>query len=421
MQSVTHHQSDAGKREHAYEHHLEILTVQGLRITALLVVAMVVLDAIAQYFFDALLFYQLFWIRLISVILSLAVWYICRFRLARRITFALGLLLVCIISADIETAIIYTSGYNSPFQTGLALLIVGAGLLVPFPPRRIVVICILIWAVFLGPLVSGMEHISSHEPGFTSSTLFMMCATLITIASSVMTSRLRRREFFARMQLSEEQEKSERLLLNILPAPIAERLKQGEKTISDSFEDISVLFADIANFTPLADHMRPDELLELLNTLFSAFDTLVEEHGLEKIKTIGDAYMVVAGAPEPVPDHASRMAELALDMLDATDNFNRQTGREISIRIGLHSGPAVAGVIGLQKFSYDLWGDTVNTASRMESNGKPGRIQISEDFRHLLAPSFSIEKRGKVSIKGKGEMNTYFLTGRASTVSSRAP
>ena len=403
---------DAQRWVTEYQRHLQKLTLNRLRITALLVIAMVIIDAVAQYFFDPELFSQLFWVRSSAVLLCLAVWRFSSSPAAIRLCFPIGLLLVSIISADIEIAIIYTSGYNSPFQTGLALLIVGAGLLVPFPPYQIGIICTLVWVVFLGPLLLGSQHISSHEPGFTSSTLFMMCASLITIASSMMTSRLRRREFFGRMQLRDEQRRSEGLLLNILPPLIAARLKQGEKTISDSFDDITVLFADIADFTHMADGMRPDELVDLLNGLFSAFDALVDRHELEKIKTIGDAYMVVGGAPRERPDHVSRVADLALDMLRATDDFNRQTGRRLQIRIGMHTGPAVAGVIGLNKFSYDLWGDSVNTASRMESRGQPGRIQVSEACYRRLSDSHAFEERGTIHIKGKGSLHTYFLLGR---------
>ncbi|OIQ04239.1 MAG: hypothetical protein AUK36_00250 [Zetaproteobacteria bacterium CG2_30_59_37] len=395
-----------------YRRHVQKLTVSRLRITALLVIAIIILDAVAQYFFDPHLYSQLLWVRLSSVLLCLLVWRFSRHPAATRFCFPLGLLLVCIVSSDVETAIILTSGYNSPFQTGLALLIVGAGLLVPYSPGQIGVICALVWMVFLGPLLPGSQQIGSHEPGFTSSTLFMICATLITIASSIMTSGLRKREFFARMQLREEQRRSERLLLNILPAPIAARLKHGEETISDSFNDISVLFADIAGFTRMADTMQPADLVGLLNGLFSDFDTLVEQHGLEKIKTIGDAYMVVGGAPKPFPGHAARMADLALGMINATHIFNLRTGRNLEIRIGMHKGPAVAGIIGLNKFSYDLWGDSVNTASRMESHGIAGRIQISEDMYRQLRDSHLFEERGEIEIKGKGRLNTWFLLAR---------
>jgi len=406
------HAKSPASWEAIYRRHLQKLVVRRLRIAALLVTVVVLTNAVAQFFFDSELFGQLLWARMAAIVICLGVWRYAAEPSTSRYTFLLSLLIIGIVSADLEAAIVLTSGYNSPFQTGLALLIVGAGLLVPFRPMQIGIICLMVWGVFLEPLLSGGEHISSHEPGFTSSTLFMVCATLITIASSIMTNRLRRDEFFARMHLREEQRRAERLLLNILPAPIAERLKQGEQSISDSFNDITVLFADIVGFTPMADSMLPDELVDMLNDLFSDFDRLVEQRGLEKIKTIGDAYMVVGGAPQPMHDHAMRAAGLALDMLQATEAYNRATGRKLALRIGMHSGPAVAGVIGLNKFGYDLWGDTVNTASRMQSHSEPGRIHISEQCRTQLVDEFICEERGLVNIKGKGEMTTFFLNGR---------
>lgn len=173
-----------------------------------------------------------------------------------------------------------------------------------------------------------------------------------------------------------------------------------------------MLFADIAGFTSLADHMRPNELVDMLNELFSRFDTLVGQHALEKIKTIGDTYMVVGGAPNSIPEHACRVANLALEMLHAMQDFTAYAGSPLQIRIGMHSGPAVAGVIGLDKFSYDLWGDTVNTASRMESYGLPGSIQLSESCRSRLSGAHHCKRRGGLRIKGKGEITTYLLLGR---------
>jgi class 3 adenylate cyclase len=210
-------------------------------------------------------------------------------------------------------------------------------------------------------------------------------------------------------ELSEEKATSERLLLNVLPAPIAERLKTGESLIVDRFDAVSVMFADIAGFTALSSRTSPEALVTMLNELFSMFDRLAEQHGLEKIKTIGDAYMVVAGVPQPIADHATAIAHMALDMQAGVEAYARRTGSELSIRIGIHTGSVVAGVIGTKKFIYDLWGDTVNTASRMESTGLPGRVQVSETTYKLLANQFELEPRGPVEIKGKGAMNTYLL------------
>lgn len=209
-----------------------------------------------------------------------------------------------------------------------------------------------------------------------------------------------------------QQEQTERLLLSILPQAIADRLKQEESTIADSFEDVTVLFADIVGFTELSSHIDPVELVELLNEIFSTFDALTDLHKLEKIKTIGDAYMVVGGLPTPREDHAEAVAEMALDMQTEIERFNQETDQTVQLRVGINTGPVVAGVIGIKKFIYDLWGDTVNTASRMESHGVSGKIQVSLITYQLLKDKYLFEERGVTTIKGKGEMKTYFLIGR---------
>ncbi|MEG4799190.1 adenylate/guanylate cyclase domain-containing protein [Microcoleus sp. ARI1-B5] len=206
-----------------------------------------------------------------------------------------------------------------------------------------------------------------------------------------------------------QQEQSERLLLNILPEEIANRLKRGDSTIADTFADVTVLFADIVGFTPLSARVSPTELVGLLNDIFSTFDNLAQKHGLEKIKTIGDAYMVVGGLPIPRPDHAEAIAEMALDMQKAIIDFSNTHNQHLSIRIGINTGPVVAGVIGIKKFIYDLWGDTVNTASRMESHGLPGSIQVTAATYQQLREKYVFETRGAIEVKGKGMMTTYLL------------
>lgn len=213
-------------------------------------------------------------------------------------------------------------------------------------------------------------------------------------------------------ELKAEREKAEQLLLNILPQPIANRLKKEERTIADSFNEATVLFADIVGFTNLSAHTSPVELVSLLNQIFSAFDRLAEQHGLEKIKTIGDAYMVVGGIPTPGSDSAQAVAEMALDMLKAIQEFNAINHADFNMRIGINTGPVVAGVIGIKKFIYDLWGDTVNTASRMESQGIPGCIQVTAATYEHLKDKYEFEPRGAIQVKGKGEMMTYLLLGR---------
>lgn len=216
----------------------------------------------------------------------------------------------------------------------------------------------------------------------------------------------------AQEALHYQQEQTEKLLLNILPKPIAEQLKLEPSTIADSFEEVSVLFADLVGFTEFSSRHSATELVEFLNVIFSEFDQLVEKHDLEKIKTIGDAYMVVAGLPTPRADHADAIAQMALDMQQALAKVNAKTGEDFSMRIGINSGSAVAGVIGLKKFSYDLWGDTVNTASRMESLGISGEIQVTAATYRRLRDKYLFEERGVISVKGKGEMVTYLLKGR---------
>ena len=219
----------------------------------------------------------------------------------------------------------------------------------------------------------------------------------------------------AQEALHDQQAQTENLLLNILPKPIAEQLKREPSTIADSFEEVSVLFADLVGFTEFSADRSAKELVEFLNVIFSKFDELADQHGLEKIKTIGDAYMVVAGLPMPRPDHADAIAQMALDMQQALAEVNAETGKTFSMRIGINSGSAVAGVIGLKKFSYDLWGDTVNTASRMESLGIPGEIQVTTETYERLRDQYLFEERGIIPVKGKGEMTTYLLKGRKSS------
>lgn len=215
-----------------------------------------------------------------------------------------------------------------------------------------------------------------------------------------------------------EQNRSERLLLNVLPGAIAERLKgqPGEigdsfgGIIADSFQEVSVLFADIVDFTKFSSTVPPERLVFLLNELFTDYDAIADRRGLEKIKSIGDAYMAAAGLPRPLEDHASRAADMGLDMLDAVEHFNERNGCQFQLRIGINSGAVVAGVIGKRKFIYDLWGAAVNTASRMESHGIAGRVQITEATRVRLSGRFGLEERGAVDVKGLGLLNTWFLT-----------
>ncbi|MBL7998628.1 MAG: tetratricopeptide repeat protein [Candidatus Kapabacteria bacterium] len=212
--------------------------------------------------------------------------------------------------------------------------------------------------------------------------------------------------------LKTEREVSDRILNNILPGSIAERLKQGESVIADKAANVTVLFADIVGFTKLSARVSAEELVRMLNDVFFAFDELAVKYGLEKIKTIGDCYMVVGGLPEARADHAQAVALFAIDMLKALQELPIAAEAHLDIRIGIHSGDVVAGVIGKRKFAYDLWGDTVNTASRMESHGLPGRIHISNDTYQLIRNDFRTEDRGEIEVKGKGIMRTWFVNSR---------
>lgn len=231
----------------------------------------------------------------------------------------------------------------------------------------------------------------------------------ISVLIAYALERLRRIDFLRQREVEQERARTEEILYNVLPAPIADRLRDGALTIADSAASVSVLFSDIVGFTPVSERLTPEALVELLDTMFRAFDELCDRRGIEKIKTVGDAYMAVAGLPNPDEDHAASMAELALDMQRTVDRLASSWPSPISMRIGISSGPVVAGVIGQRKFIYDLWGDTVNTASRMESSGRPHRIQVSESTHALLEHRYEFSDPQLVDVKGKGPMTTYFL------------
>jgi len=224
----------------------------------------------------------------------------------------------------------------------------------------------------------------------------------------------------AHAALGRERERSERLLLNVLPKPVAERLKEREETIADDHPEVTVLFADLVGFTSLAERLPASAVVSLLDRVFARWDTLAAERGVEKIKTIGDAYMVAAGIPTSRPDHAEAIADMALAMGPELDACAVDAGVQLAVRVGIDSGPVVAGVIGQSKFSYDLWGDTVNTASRMESHADPGTIQVTERAYERLKQTFELSQRGPIAVKGKGQMNVYLLDGRSSAGSARA-
>ena len=265
-------------------------------------------------------------------------------------------------------------------------------------------------AVAAGTYLTGYLVVVAGGParGTVLDVFLVAAAILAGLAATYLLERGARDVFAGRRlierqaaELAEAHATSERLLLNVLPAPIAERLKAGEATIADAYDDATVLFSDLVGFTPLASSLGPAETVELLDRLFSRFDRLAERHGLEKIKTIGDAYMVVGGVPTPCADHPSRVVAMALDMLDAVAALGREMDRPLAVRIGVHTGPVVAGVIGTTKFVYDLWGDTVNVASRLESQGLAGTVQMSE-ATWRRSGGVAAERRGPIDLKGRG-------------------
>jgi adenylate cyclase len=268
--------------------------------------------------------------------------------------------------------------------------------------------------VFLGSGLAGelWGGLSPAVPRWFTTT---MLALNVAVGGTIVFTLLavfagQRRDALAALRA--EQAKAENLLLNILPRSIADRLKAETRTIADQFTSASILFADVVDFTPLSERLEPHEVVGILDHLFSHFDELADRYGLEKIKTIGDCYMVAAGVPSPRPDHANALALMALDMQAAMRSVDEVDHLGLELRIGINSGPVVAGVIGRKRFLYDLWGDAVNTASRMESHGTSGRIQITRATKELLADEFLCERRGAIPVKGKGEIEAWYLVSR---------
>ena len=300
-------------------------------------------------------------------------------------------------------------GFVESSAVALWAFVAPLGALVFYGPRQAVawfgafLALVAVSAAIDGVLPEPSEEIpSSVGVAFFALNIFGPSITTFALLVHFVRSRDR-----AHRLLAAEQERSEKLLLSIFPRAIAERLKISQDVIAERSEEVSVLFADITGFTPAAERLAAEEVVVLLNEIFSAFDEMVARHGLEKIKTIGDGYLVAAGIPTPRADHAEAAARLALAMRQALADL--PVASALSLRVGIDSGPVVAGVIGRTKFGYDLWGDTVNTASRMESHAPPGAIQVTERKYRRLEDGFVFERRTGVVVKGKGEMTTYLL------------
>jgi adenylate cyclase len=302
----------------------------------------------------------------------------------------------------------YQSGDYLYFMAGaLGILLIGA---------ERVFLAVLIGAAAVGSMIFlhvGVSPRDTVEYPMTRLTYVINAIFLSTVLFGIVFYAVRQ---FTRAEERAEREyqRSEGLLSNILPPSVAERLKERpDLAIADAYPEASILFADMAGFTARASDMTPNDLVQFLNAVYTRLDRLVELHSLEKIKTTGDSYMVVSGVPESRPDHAARLAELALDVRDELAGLVDPIGRAAPLRIGIASGPVVAGVVGTRKFFYDVWGDAVNTAARMESTGEPGKIQVAAKTREMLADDFEFEERGVIDVHGKGPMRTWFLIRRA--------
>jgi guanylate cyclase len=342
------------------------------------------------------------------------------FARTRDLAFLLRIQLVAILFAP-TSSMIPLGGFLASGGVGLWGVLAPLGALVFDDVRAGVRWFIAFLVVFLASgLVGEVFGGPSTLPAWFLST---MIALNVVVGGSIVFTLL---ALFAKQRqdalvaLRSEQERAESLLLNILPRSIAEKLKAEPQTIADQFTAASVLFADVVDFTPKSEQLSPAQVVGVLDDLFSHFDVLAERYGLEKIKTIGDCYMVAAGVPTPRPDHARALALMALDMLEAMRSGGAMGHLEMELRIGINSGPVVAGVIGRKRFLYDLWGDAVNTASRMESHGTSGHIQITRATYEILKDEFECEPRGPVTIKGKGEMETWYLVGLRRTMADHA-
>lgn len=339
-------------------------------------------------------------------------WFLCKQPLARRysqiIFLSLSWSATCAI--QIDTAILFN--YLEPMTNIWNLMFITQATIIPVQWRLHLISQLGAIVCYLGLYTIYRPKFQLPISSYIEEGLYLFWTGTICVFSVHLYEKLKKKEFRAKRELEIAQEQSERLLLNILPAVIAEQLKHQPTTIADNFHAVTVLFADIVGFTELSSRTSPSELVELLNQIFCLFDELAEIHSIEKIKTIGDAYMAVAGLPNYRSDHAFAIANMALDMQKSVLEFNQKNNLSFKIRMGISTGPVVAGVIGLKKFAYDLWGDTVNTASRMESHGIPDNIQVCEATYQLLKDKYLVEKRGLIKIKGKGEMMTYLLHGR---------
>lgn len=315
---------------------------------------------------------------------------------------------------------------NQHYYTGIILIYLFISSFIRLPTLYVALTVVLIQGVYIAStaIVQSTYLTYLARPGAIGTLLvqwvFTSIASVICILIAYLLERATRQAFLDKRTIAMERARSESLLLSILPPKVAEKLKNGQESIVEHFESCTILFADIVGFTPLVSEMRPEQTVKMLDELFSKIDEIVSHHGAEKIKTIGDCYMVASGVPTRTPDHAQRMARIALEIqaLSRTHVFSH--GRKLDLRIGMHSGPIVAGIIGKKKFIYDVWGDTVNTASRMESHSVSGQIQVTEACATLLQEEFQCSEVGVIQVKGKGAIRVFRLEGILPNVDAAA-
>lgn len=310
------------------------------------------------------------------------------------------------------TLLVLYYGFGGGIQWFYGVLMAAPLVTIPGPRQRArlilaaVPLALFIWT-HIEFRIWGRQPIATHDPSVAIFFFSNSLSALLILGSMV--AYFRYAATRAESALEVEKQRSDELLLNILPGSIAMRLKQGETLIADRFEHATVLFADLVHFTKMSSESHPEEIVRILDEVFSRFDEATQRLGLEKVKTIGDAYMVIGGAPEALDDHAARTVQLAFEMIELLDKTAARLNKPLALRIGIHSGPVVGGVIGKNKFAYDFWGDTVNTASRMESHGVPGKIHVSEETRREIAGHYATEERGEIEIKGKGVLATHLV------------
>lgn len=347
-------------------------------------------------------------VRLIVVSLVAAVLALTYRRFDRWREWILGMVILIAAAGIMAMLVIDQDQIRNLYYAGLILVILGGHALyrVRFPAIAVIGFAIIV--------AYNVEALLIGIPGriLVNNNFALVTAHILGMFASYNIEKYARRSYVDRLVIEQERARSENLLLNILPPVIAERLKADEGTIADRHDEASVLFADICDFSALSSRLSAEDLVRLLNGVFSEFDEIAREHGIEKIKTVGDAYMVVAGLPLPQPDHLERIADAALAMRERVGKRRADPAEPLEMRMGIATGSVVAGVIGRTKFSYDLWGDTVNMASRMETHGVPGRIQVTEPVYARLKERYALEPRGDVEVKGKGRTRTYWLLGK---------